>query len=51
MATDFTRAALGAEGVGSAATLEIGNGYASGHAAQVVDLLRRHPRLWKLLSG
>jgi len=51
MATDFTRAALGAEGVGSAATLEIGNGYASGHATQVVDLLRRHPRLWKLLTG
>jgi L-erythro-3,5-diaminohexanoate dehydrogenase len=51
MATDFTRAALGAEGVGSAATLEIGNGYAPGHAAQVVDLLRRHPRLWKLLSA
>src|ERR1700722_17170775 len=51
MATDFTRAALGAEGVGSAATLEIGNGCAPGHAAQVVDLLRRHPRLWKLLSA
>ena len=51
MATDFTRAALGAEGVGSAATLEIGNGYAPGHAAQVVDLLRRHTRLWKLLSA
>jgi L-erythro-3,5-diaminohexanoate dehydrogenase len=50
MATDFTRAALGAEGVGSTATREIGNGYAPGHAAQVVDLLRRHPRLWKLLS-
>jgi L-erythro-3,5-diaminohexanoate dehydrogenase len=50
MATDFTRAALGAEGVGSAATLEIGNGYMPGHAALVVDLLRRHPRLWKLLS-
>jgi L-erythro-3,5-diaminohexanoate dehydrogenase len=50
MATDFTSAALGAEGVGSAATLEIGNGYTPGHAAEVVDLLRRHPRLWKLLS-
>jgi L-erythro-3,5-diaminohexanoate dehydrogenase len=50
MATDFTRAALGAEGIGSAATLEIGNGYMPGHAALVVDLLRRHPRLWKLLS-
>jgi L-erythro-3,5-diaminohexanoate dehydrogenase len=50
MATDFTRAALGAEGVGSAATLEIGNGYLTGHAAQVVEMLRRHPRLWGLLS-
>jgi L-erythro-3,5-diaminohexanoate dehydrogenase len=50
MATEFTRAALGAEGVGSSATLEIGNGCFPGHAAQVVDLLRRHPRLWRLLS-
>jgi L-erythro-3,5-diaminohexanoate dehydrogenase len=50
MATDFTRAALGAEGVGSAATLEIGNGYMPGHAAQVVEMLRRHPNLWKLMS-
>jgi L-erythro-3,5-diaminohexanoate dehydrogenase len=50
MATEFTRAALGAEGVGSAATLEIGNGYLPGHAAQVVLMLRRHPNLWRLLS-
>jgi L-erythro-3,5-diaminohexanoate dehydrogenase len=50
MATDFTRAALGAEGVGSAATLEIGSGYIPGHAAQVVEMLRRHPNLWRLLS-
>lgn len=51
MATDFTRAALGAEGVGCAATLEIGNGYLPGHANQAVDLLRRYPRLWKMLSA
>jgi L-erythro-3,5-diaminohexanoate dehydrogenase len=46
MTTDFTRAALGAEGLGSGATLEIGNGYLPGHAAQVVDLLHRYPMLW-----
>ena len=50
MATGFARAALGAEGVGSAATLEIGNGYYPGHAQLVVGLLRRHSRLWALLG-
>jgi L-erythro-3,5-diaminohexanoate dehydrogenase len=48
MATDFTRAALGAEGLGCAATLEIGNGYLPGHAAQAIDLLRRYPMLWEV---
>lgn len=51
MATGFARAALGAEGVGSAATLEIGNGFYPGHAQLVVDLLRRHPRLRDMLNG
>ena len=32
MATSFTGAALGAEGVGKDATLLIGNGYVPGHA-------------------
>ena len=50
MATSFARAALGAEGVGSAATLEIGNGFYKGHAQQVVGLLRRHRKLWGLLA-
>ena len=50
MTTDFTRAALGAEGVGSAATLEIGSGFLPGHADLVVDLLRRHPLLWEILA-
>jgi L-erythro-3,5-diaminohexanoate dehydrogenase len=50
MATSFGRAALGAEGVGSAATLEIGNGYYPGHAALVIDMLRRWPALWPLLA-
>lgn len=43
MATDFARAALGAEGVGSDATLIIGNGYAPGHAELTLDLLRTDP--------
>ena len=50
MATDFARAALCAEGVGSAATLEIGNGFYPGHAEFVVALLRAHPALWPLLG-
>ncbi|MCB9533412.1 MAG: L-erythro-3,5-diaminohexanoate dehydrogenase [Myxococcales bacterium] len=43
MATSFSRAALGAEGVGKDATLIIGNGFAPGHAALTLDLVRRHP--------
>ena len=43
MATDFARAALGCEGVGYDVDLFIGNGYAHGHAAMTLDLVRRHP--------
>jgi L-erythro-3,5-diaminohexanoate dehydrogenase len=45
MATSFTAAALGAEGVGKDALLVIGNGYVPGHADLTLDLLRRHPAL------
>ncbi len=45
MATSFTAAALGAEGVGKDALLVIGNGYVPGHAELTLDLLRRHPKL------
>jgi L-erythro-3,5-diaminohexanoate dehydrogenase len=45
MATSFTAAALGAEGVGKDALLVIGNGYVPGHADLALGLLRRHPRL------
>jgi L-erythro-3,5-diaminohexanoate dehydrogenase len=51
MATDFARAALSAEGLGSAVTLEIGNGWYPGHADLVVDLLRRHPAIWCMLAA
>jgi L-erythro-3,5-diaminohexanoate dehydrogenase len=45
MATSFTAAALGAEGVGKDATLLIGNGYVPGHAGLSLGLLRRNPKL------
>jgi len=45
MATSFTAAALGAEGVGKDARLVIGNGYVPGHAELALGLLRRNPGL------
>jgi L-erythro-3,5-diaminohexanoate dehydrogenase len=45
MATSFTAAALGAEGVGKDATLLVGSGFVPGHAERTLDLLRRHPGL------
>ena len=45
MATSFTAAALGAEGVGKDATLLIGNGYVPGHAELALGLLRKNPKL------
>ena len=50
MATSFTAAALGAEGVGKDADLLLGNGYAHGHARLTLELLRKHPKLWKLFE-
>lgn len=41
MATSFTAAALGAEGLVSDTTMLIGNGYTPGHAEYAFDLLRR----------
>jgi L-erythro-3,5-diaminohexanoate dehydrogenase len=43
MSTSFTRAALGAEGVGKDVDLLIGNGYAEGHAEHTLALLRDMP--------
>jgi L-erythro-3,5-diaminohexanoate dehydrogenase len=40
MATSFTKAALGAEGVGKDVTMIIGNGYTKNHAQITLDLLR-----------
>ena len=43
MATSFPAAALGAEGLAADVTMLIGNGYAPGHAAHALDLLRAEP--------
>lgn len=45
MATSFTAAALGAEGIGKDVTLLIGNGYVPDHARISLDLVRSDPRL------
>lgn len=51
MATSFTAAALGAEGVGADVELIIGNGYATDHASRAIDLLRANTRLRAVLEG
>jgi L-erythro-3,5-diaminohexanoate dehydrogenase len=50
MTTSFGRAALGAEGVGKDVELIIGNGYARGHAAYALDLVRREGKLRALFE-
>ncbi len=45
MATSFTKAALGAEGVGSDVTMLVGNGYTKGHAEITLELLRESKEL------
>ena len=48
MATNFTRATLGAEGVGADVDLRMGNGYAAGHAELSLQILRESPELYRL---
>ncbi len=43
MATSFSAAALGAEGLASDVTMLVGNGYVPGHAEFALDLLRANP--------
>lgn len=50
MATSFTRAALGAEGVGADVDLRIGNGYTEGHADLSLSLLRESSVLRKIFT-
>jgi len=51
MATSFTRAALGAEGVGKDLTMIVGNGYAKDHAEITLNVLRENEKLRKLFDA
>jgi L-erythro-3,5-diaminohexanoate dehydrogenase len=50
MATSFAAAALGAEGLAADVTMLVGNGYAPGHAALALDLLREAPGVRRLFE-
>ena len=50
MATSFTAAALGAEGVGKDVEMIVGNGYATGHAEFALSLLRESAALRQLFE-
>jgi len=50
MATSFTAAALGAEGVGKDVEMIVGNGYATGHAEHALALLRESAKLRELFE-
>jgi L-erythro-3,5-diaminohexanoate dehydrogenase len=50
MATSFTKAALGAEGVGSDVTMIIGNGYTKGHAELTLNLVNNAPKIKALFE-
>ncbi len=50
MATSFTAAALGAEGVGKDIEMLVGNGYAQGHAEHALALLRESAVLRRLFE-
>ncbi|MGN6242495.1 MAG: L-erythro-3,5-diaminohexanoate dehydrogenase, partial [Motilibacteraceae bacterium] len=51
MATSFSAAALGAEGLAADVTMLVGNGYVPGHAAYAMDLLRRDPAVRGLFEA
>lgn len=50
MATSFTAASLGAEGVGKDIDMLMGNGYAKGNAEHALNLLRESPVLRRLFE-
>ncbi len=51
MATSFTAAALGAEGLAADVTMLIGNGFVTDHADYAVDLLRTTPGVRQLFEA
>lgn len=50
MATSFSAAALGAEGLAADVTMLVGNGYVPGHAEFALDLLRTTPQVRSLFE-
>lgn len=50
MATSFTAAALGAEGVGRDVTMIIGNGYTRGHAEIALETMRESAKLREIFE-
>ena len=51
MATSFSAAALGAEGLAADVKMIVGNGYVPGHAAYATELLRTHQGVRTLFEG
>ncbi|TDU84235.1 L-erythro-3,5-diaminohexanoate dehydrogenase [Kribbella voronezhensis] len=51
MATSFSAAALGAEGLAADVTMLVGNGYVPGHADYAMDLLRSERGVRELFEG
>ncbi|MER6970875.1 L-erythro-3,5-diaminohexanoate dehydrogenase [Nocardioides sp. NPDC000445] len=51
MATSFSAAALGAEGLAADVTMLVGNGYVPGHASYALDLLRANAGVRALFEG
>ncbi len=51
MATSFTAAALGAEGVAADVTMLVGNGYSAGHAELALDLVRTEPGVRQIFDA
>ena len=50
MATSFTKAALGAEGIGKDVTMIVGNGYTKGHAEITLSELRESKKIRELFE-
>lgn len=50
MATSFTKAALGAEGIGKDVTMIIGNGYTKNHAEITINELRENKQIRELFA-
>lgn len=51
MATSFSAAALGAEGLAADVTMLVGNGYVPGHAEHALDLLREEAGVRRLFEA